>query len=53
MRKGHLRAYRPARRLVLGLGMALALAVALIEQRPNNHHQIAMTVLKDLHDLIY
>jgi DNA-binding winged helix-turn-helix (wHTH) protein len=31
----------------------LAAGVVIVEQRPNNHHQIAVAVLKTLHDLVF
>ena len=35
------------------LGAALGATTAFVEQRPNNHHQIAVAVLKTVHDLVY
>jgi DNA-binding winged helix-turn-helix (wHTH) protein len=35
------------------LGAAVAVSAPLIERRPNNHHQIAVTVLKVVHDLVF
>jgi hypothetical protein len=32
---------------------ALATAAVIVEQRPNRHHQIAVAVLKTLHDLVF
>jgi DNA-binding winged helix-turn-helix (wHTH) protein len=42
------------RRLVLAcLGAGLGATTAFVEQRPNNHHQIAVAVLKTVHDLVF
>jgi DNA-binding winged helix-turn-helix (wHTH) protein len=38
---------------IASLAVALAVVVAIVEQRPNNHHQIAVTVLKTVHDLVF
>lgn len=35
------------------LAAAFALLVVVVEQRPNRHHQIAVTVLQSLHDLMF
>jgi DNA-binding winged helix-turn-helix (wHTH) protein len=32
---------------------ALAMTVGFFERRPNNHHQIAVTVLKTVHDVVF
>ena len=32
---------------------ALAMAVIAVEQRPNDHHEIAVTVLRSVHNLIF
>jgi DNA-binding winged helix-turn-helix (wHTH) protein len=33
--------------------MAVAGLTAIVEARPNNHHEIALSVVRSLHDLIY
>ena len=35
------------------LGAALAAGATFVERRPNNHHQIAVIVLKTVHDLVF
>jgi DNA-binding winged helix-turn-helix (wHTH) protein len=35
------------------LAALLGIVVAFVERRPNNHHQIAVTVLKTVHDLVF
>jgi DNA-binding winged helix-turn-helix (wHTH) protein len=35
------------------LATVLGAATVLIERRPNNHHQIAVAVLKSAHDLVF
>jgi hypothetical protein len=42
------------RRLALAcVASLLATGVVIVEQRPNNHHQIAIAVLQTLHDLVF
>jgi DNA-binding winged helix-turn-helix (wHTH) protein len=42
------------RRLAMAcLSAALAAGAAFVERRPNNHHQIAVIVLKTVHDLVF
>lgn len=42
------------RPLVLGAGLAALIAMTmLVERRPNNHHDIALRMLKAVHDLVY
>lgn len=42
------------RRLAIASFLAtVAAAVLVMEQRPNNHHQIAVSVLKTVHDLVF
>jgi len=36
-----------------GLVAALAVMTAVVEQRPNSHHQIAVGVLKMVHDFVF
>ena len=45
----------PAQRWALRLALAgvLLVAAAAVEQRPNNHHQIAVSALTALHDLLF
>jgi DNA-binding winged helix-turn-helix (wHTH) protein len=38
---------------LLCLGVALGTATALVERRPNNHHRIAIAVLKSVHNLVF
>jgi DNA-binding winged helix-turn-helix (wHTH) protein len=48
---------RPAHRRLRGYLMAgfaaAALLVTIVESRPNNHHQVMVSVVTALHDLIY
>ncbi len=39
--------------LWLSAAAALATGVAILEQRPNNHHEIAVAALRTLHSLIF
>jgi hypothetical protein len=34
-------------------GMLLAAAAVVIERRPNRHHEIAVTILKSVHDRLF
>jgi DNA-binding winged helix-turn-helix (wHTH) protein len=43
----------PRRIAVAALALTLAGAVLLIERQPNNHHQIAVAMLKTVHDLVF
>ena len=48
------RPFNTWRRLALAcLGAVLAAGVAFIERHPNNHHQMAVIVLKTVHDLVF
>jgi DNA-binding winged helix-turn-helix (wHTH) protein len=41
------------RRAIPAIAAAMLLMVALIESRPNNHHEIAVAAARALHDLIF
>jgi DNA-binding winged helix-turn-helix (wHTH) protein len=43
------------RRILIGAACAVALIVTtvLVESRPNNHHEIAVRVLRAAHDLLF
>lgn len=42
------------RPLAVGAGLAAFIAITtLVERRPNNHHEMALRVLKTAHDLVY
>jgi DNA-binding winged helix-turn-helix (wHTH) protein len=39
--------------VIAGLVAGLGIATAIVERRPNNHHDAAVAVLKAVHDFIY
>lgn len=44
----------PRRRTLVAASLAVLIVVTLlVERRPNNHHEIAVRVLKTVHDLVY
>jgi hypothetical protein len=39
--------------VALAVAAGLVLAVAAVERRPNRHHDVAVAVLRAVHDFVY